>query len=124
MTADQLAFEVDLPSRPVDRERAAILHLIAGDPLHARDREMIVTAILRVANRSLGVVDMNEVRAFLTGPITGRIVVYPRVIGAVVSSLASHGVLVPDGWIVNQDRRGGNYGKPQRRWRLVRDVAA
>lgn len=124
MTADQLAFDVGLPSRPVDAERRAILDLIAGDDLHRADRAAIVEAIVAVAHGAGGVVDMNHVRAHLTHPQSGDLTVYPRVIGAVVSSLASRGVLVADGWIVNQDRRGGNYGKPQRRWRLVAAAVA
>jgi len=120
---DQLDFGIDLPSRPVDEERRAILDLIAGDDLHRRDRALIVEAIVHVGRRNLGVVDMNEVRARLTNADSGELDVYPRVIGAVVNSLASHQVLVADGWIVNQDRRGGNYGKPQRRWRLAMAAA-
>lgn len=114
----------EIPSRPVDEDRRAILELIAGDPLHAGDREEIVRAIMAVAHANAGTVDMNEVRARLTHPVADQLTVNPRVIGAVVNSLAAHRVLVADGYIVNRDKRGGNYGKPLRRWRLVRRSAA
>lgn len=108
----------DVPSRPVDAERRAVLELIAGDPLHARDRETIVAAIWYVAGLHNMRVDTNIVRARLTDPATGELVVYPRVIGAVFNSLAARRILVADGWTPSTDRKGGNYGKPQRVWRL------
>lgn len=120
---DQLAFGIDLPSRPVTDETAAILRLMHGDPVHERDRQRIVEAIVYAARHSTGVVDLNKVRARLSLP-SGELVIYPRLIGSVVHVLASRGVLVVDGWILNQDRHGGNFGKPQRRYRLVREVAA
>lgn len=108
------------PSAPVADETAALLDLIAGDPLHEPDRRVIVAAIVHVARAHGGRVDMNAVRAELVDG-NNNMVVYPRVIGAVVSALAQRGVLVADGWTVSEDRRGGNAGKPQRLYRLVGD---
>jgi hypothetical protein len=108
------------PSAPVADETAALLDLIAGDPLHAPDRAVIVREMVDVARANGGRVDMNVVRARLVDG-NNNMVVYPRVIGAVVSALAQRGVLVADGWTVSDDRRGGNAGKPCRRWKLAGD---
>lgn len=113
----------DVPSRPVDAERRAILELIAGDPIHAKDRDAIVAAILYVAAHNAGKVDPNIVRARLCDP-WGVLQVYPRVVGAVYSSLASRGVLAVDGWVISTDRKGGNYGKPCRTYKLRWSAAA
>lgn len=117
MTAPTL---FSLPSAPVSDETAALLDLIAGDPIHERDRRVIVEQIVTVARANGGRVNMNDVRAELVDG-NNNMTVYPRVIGAVVSSLARHGLLVADGWTENKDRRGGNQGKPQRLWWLAGD---
>lgn len=114
----------DVPSMPVDAERRAILELIAGDDTHRRDRALIVEAIVYAAAHNGGRIDPNLVRARLTNPDSGELDVYPRVIGAVYNSLSANGVIQADGWTTSKDRKGGNYGKPARLYRLVRRVAA
>lgn len=123
MTADQLAFGIDLPHRSITDETASILALMNGDPIHRSDRERIVQAILYVANHSAGIVDPNKVRTRLTAP-SGDLLVYPRLMGAVYRQLAQAGVLAPAGWIVNEDRHGRNAGRPMRCYRLRRQVVA
>lgn len=113
----------DVVTRPVTEETAAILALMAGDPIHAGDRERIVNAILYCANHSAGVVDPNMVRARLQTP-TGDLTVYPRLMGAVYRQLATAGVLVPAGWLVNEDTHGRNAGRPMRRYRYIRRSVA
>lgn len=101
-----------LGTTPVDAERDAILDLIAGDPVHARDREVVVTAI-RDSVRSDGTVSANAWRPLVAGRV------YSRVIGAVVHALVRAGVLVPTGqYERSTDTAGRNAGKPttQYRW--------
>lgn len=112
----------DLPSAPVTDDTAALLDLIAGDPIHQRDRATIVRAIVAEAHANAGRVDPNRLRARLADE-NGEPRVYPRLVGAVVSALAQRRVLVADGWVVSTDRRGGNAGRPARRWRLQREAA-
>lgn len=111
----------DVPAHAVDERVAAILELIAGDPAHARDRERIVTEIVRDGRANGGRVDLNRVRARLQND-QGDLTVYPRVIGAVVQVLARRKVLLPHGFVVNTDHRGGNAGRPLRAWRLANDT--
>ncbi|MFC0623216.1 hypothetical protein [Kribbella deserti] len=94
----------------------ALLELVAGDPLHERDREKIVTAIHSDAQRHNGHVSSNRVRRALTNE--HGYVVYPRLIGAAYASLARHGALKAAGWELNDDVAGGNNNKPARCWIL------
>jgi hypothetical protein len=116
MTAQAL---FDVPSHGVDDQTRSLLDLMVGDPIHAEDRQRIVLAIVRDARQHAGRVDMNRVRTHLMRPGSTHLVVYPRLVGAVVSALASRGVLVPNGWTINEDRHGKNSGKPLRAWRLT-----
>lgn len=118
MTAVQLDL---IGTSPVDTERDAILALIAGDPIHARDRAVIVAAI-RDSVRPDGTVTSNEWRPRLTGADQ----VYPRVVGAVVHQLVAAGVLVPlNRWERSTDLKGRNGGKPNPvyAWRGVTDAS-
>jgi hypothetical protein len=95
----------------VDPVTAAILDLIAGDPLHERDREAVVDAI-RVSVGSDGLTHANRWRPHVPAWV------YPRVVGATVHALASRGCLVPTGdWVVSDDVAGRNSGKPMRVYR-------
>ena len=95
----------------VDDNTAALLRLIDGDPVHARDREAVVDAI-RVAVRPDGTVCGNDWRGLIPAWV------YPRVIGATVSALARQGVLRPTGdWVVSDDVAGRNRGKPAKIYR-------
>lgn len=104
------------PSSPVDSRTAATLALIAGDPLHAHDRELIVRAVHAEAVAHAGVIDPNRLRARLTGE--HGLVVYHACIGAVIQALKKAGVIEFEAWVINADKRG-NAGKPQKSWRLT-----
>jgi hypothetical protein len=108
-----------VPASGVDAETGSLLALMAGDPVHARDREVIVAAIVAEARISGGRVNLNSVRARLTHPKTGALTVTPVVVGAVIRSLAVKGALQAAGWTENTDIKSGNNGKPQRHYRLV-----
>jgi hypothetical protein len=108
-----------VPASAVDAETGNLLALIAGDPCHARDREVIVAAIVAEARISAGRVNLNSLRQRLEHPKTGALTVTPVVIGAVIRSLVVKGALQVAGWTENTDIRGGNNGKPQRHYRLV-----
>lgn len=108
------------PSSPVDTLTAATLALIAGDPIHSRDRELIVRAVHAEAEAHAGVIDPNRLRARLTGE--HGLVVYHACIGATIQSLRKAGVIEAHGWTVNTDSHGRNVGKPARVWRLVSSV--
>jgi len=93
---------------PLDREKDAVLALIAGDPIHARDRAAIVDAI-RASVRPDGTVSSNDWRPRIPTWC------YPAVVGATVNALAKAGVLIPTGqWVTSDDRKGRNTGKPSR----------
>jgi len=110
MTATQLDL-LDEPA-PADPTADAVLALIAGDPLHARDRDAIVDAIT-VAVRPDGTVTSNDWRGLIPSWV------YPRVIGATVNALTKAGVLVPTGqWVISDDVHGRNAGRPARVYRF------
>jgi hypothetical protein len=109
-----------VPASGVDPETADLLALIAGDPCHARDRAVIVAAIVAEAHSHLGRVNPNRLRDRLTHPKTGALTVTPVVVGAVIRSLAVKGALQTAGWTECTYVKSGNGGKPQRVWRLIR----
>jgi hypothetical protein len=110
MTATQLDLLAE-PS-PADRDKDAVLALISGDPLHARDRQAVVDAIA-ASVRPDGTVCSNDWRPLIPTWV------HPRVIGATVNALMKAGVLIPTGqWVISDDRKGRNSGRPMRvlRW--------
>lgn len=127
-TLDMLAALADLPEpqakpappKPAGVEVAAICALLRGDPLHRRDRERIVAAVVEEAREHDGFVDPNRVRARLTYGDTQELVVNPRVVGAVYQGLGKTGVLEFAGYIDSTDTSGRNAGKPARSYRLTR----
>lgn len=106
LTFDDMAAEAEI---------TAITSLMDGDPLHARDRAAVVTAILTDGRSHNGQVDPNRVRDTLPPWV------YPRSIGSTYRVLLHHEVLVFEGrWTENLDGKGRNIGKPQRLYRLAR----
>lgn len=96
-----------------DRKKDSVLALVSGDHVHARDRAAVVDAIAESV-RPDGTTDANAWRPLIP------LYVYPRVVGATVNALMKAGVLVPTGqWVVSDDRKGRNSGRPMRmyRWR-------
>ena len=111
MTAQQLDMLDTSYAAGPDPHTVAVLTLIAGDPLHARDREAIVTAI-RASVRPDGTVCGNDWRGLIPRWV------YPRVIGATVNALTRARVLVPTGaWAISDDTLGRNSGRPVRVYR-------
>lgn len=95
----------------VDPDTQALLDLMSGDPIHARDREAVVDAI-RAAVRGDGTVCGNDWRGLIPTWV------YPRVIGATVNALTKAGILRPTGeWRISDDLAGRNSGKPVRVYR-------
>jgi len=95
--------------------QAAVLALIATDPLHARDQAAIVEAI-KVSVRPDGLVNSNDWRAHMPD-------VFPKLIGPTVNQLCAVGVLAKTERIEKStDRRGRNSGRwiPVYRWVGVR----
>jgi hypothetical protein len=115
--SDPVLFGV--PACGVDPETADLLALMSADPIHARDREVIIAAIVAEARGNLGRVNPNSLRDRLTHPKTGALTVTPVVVGAVIRALSVKGALTPAGWTECTRVLGGNRGKPQRVWRLV-----
>lgn len=103
----------DLPTKPVDADVASLLALIAGDPIHERDREVIVQAIVDTAREGGGLVDPNALRAKLADSS-----VFPNLLGAVTRSLSTHGVLSFVGFCETTGSKSGNNNKAGRVWRL------
>lgn len=100
-TSTQLAFS----------DKDAVLDLIAGDPIHERDREAIVEAIRRSVRHD-GTVSANDWRDSIPSWV------YPRVVGATVQALIKAHVLTPTGeWDISNDIRGRNAGRPTRVYR-------
>jgi hypothetical protein len=114
MTTQLALLPDDVYAAGVDPETAAILDLIAGDPIHDRDREAVVDAI-RASVAPDGTVCGNDWRGLIPAWV------YPRVVGATVHALATRGVLVPTGgWRISDDTAGRNSGKPVRVYRWTR----
>jgi hypothetical protein len=103
--------ELRLYADGVDPDTAALLDLMDGDPIHARDREAVIDAI-RAAVRPDGTVCGNDWRGLVPQWV------YPRVIGATVHALARRGILQATGdWAISDDTVGKNSGKPVRVYR-------
>lgn len=128
-TLDLLEALAELPAPPpvhlipragIDEHTQAVLALVRGNPLHDRDRERIVRAIVTDARAHDGHVDPNRVRRALTHDSGEDLLVYPRVIGAVYSALTATGALVFTGYVDSDDAHGKNRGKPARCYLLTR----
>lgn len=105
--------EDGLPSEPVDDDTAEVLQLVAGDDVHARDRQAVVEAILADGRAHGGEVNPNRVRSLIPGWV------FHRVVGACYHSLAAKRVIVADGWVISDDAKGRNSGRPARKYRLA-----
>lgn len=102
-----------LPSTAVDDNTLAVLQLIAGDPIHKRDRALVIQAILDEGHSARGQVDPNRVRERLNHQVL------PQIVGPVYSRLARSGVIEAAGWTISCDKTGRNSGRPARLWRLT-----
>lgn len=116
-TAPMLPIE-GLPAHAVDDETRSLLELMAGDPIHDRDRRRIVQAVVAEAHSAGGKVDPNRLRARLTNAKTGALDVTPVMVGSIVGHFARRKVLEHIGWTPCSGSTSGNNGKPQKVYRL------
>ena len=107
-----------IPHAPVDPRTAALLDLIAGDPIHAEHRAMVVQAIVETADEWGGLVHTNCYRPKLTNHL-GHYVVTPCVVGATVASLRRAGALEFVEWVPTEGSRTGNTGRLSPLYRLT-----
>jgi len=122
MTAEATAAKPPRPSG-AGPEVDAICGLLLGDPMHARDRERIVTALVEDARSHDGHVDPNRVRTRLTqvnADGSTDLVVHPPLIGAIYQSLKKKRVLQFTQYVTSTDTHGRNVGRPAPAYRLTR----
>lgn len=98
---------------------ADVAQLMFTDPTPLRDdqRARILRAI-RATDAMHGQVDPGRVRRLLTDH-NGDLRCDPRALSGAYSHLARAGVIATCGWTTNDDRRGGNAGRPQRLWKVT-----
>ena len=127
---DQPSIDFDAVSEPISGETRATVELVGNDWRADRDWDEFVAACRMVAvpvwSRHPNVtgymnegsfVNPNDVRAYLTNDY--GLTIEPRRYSAFWSRAAGkNGFLVADGWVTNDDAKGGNRGKPLRRYRL------
>lgn len=99
----------------VDEPTASLLSLVADGPMsgHADHEWDEYVRCLHAAADFLGVVDPNRLRDLT------RDVIAPKRCGAYAHRAVARGLMVPHGWVVSDDRQGGNAGRPARSYRLV-----
>ncbi|MCP3801837.1 hypothetical protein NLX83_21460 [Allokutzneria sp. A3M-2-11 16] len=106
---------------PVDRGDVVseVCALLVLDPMHARDTEAVVSAILAAALRQPHhLVTANTWRAHLPTWVA------PQMVGATVKRLVDAKVLLPTGrWVRCSDAAARNVGKPQPVYRLAPELA-
>lgn len=99
-------------------ERDAVLDLISEDWVHDASNRAIAEAVLRAGREHPdGVVTGNAVRALLPPWVN------PNCVGAMFHRLSGKrlGLIerVPGRWVVNDDRKSHNAGRPLPVWRLT-----
>jgi hypothetical protein len=120
-TYETLPIDFDAVSAPIEGETLATVQLVADDPWADDDWVAFWDACHECAGRYDGVVDPNVIRGYLSNQY--GLTIEPRRYSAFWSRAAGkNGFLVADGWVTNDDTKGGNRGKPLRRYRL-RSVA-
>lgn len=90
---------------------------VVNHPMRDSDRDLIDRTILEDGAANGGVISQGRVRRALTNQ--HGLTVNPRLLSARYSVLRAQGRIVRDGWTVNDDRDGGNAGKPQIQWRVA-----
>lgn len=97
----------------VDEMTGSLLDLIAECWTHEAQRAEVERVILAVADEHDGRVDPNVVRRRIPTWVQ------PQVVGPTYRAMCKAGLLQPDGWVVSDDTRGRNSGKPARAYRRV-----
>ena len=107
---------IDFPSTPIAGNTLATVQLIAHDWRADEDWERFEEACRDCAH-FLGHVDPGWVRGDLSNEY--GLTIEPRRYSAFWSRAAGKsGFLTADGWVINTDVKGGNAGRPARRYRL------
>lgn len=108
----------DLPHAPVDADTQARVALVANDWRSDDDWQRFHAACMTASVNADQTVDPNEVRRLLTNE--HGLTIEPRRLSAFWNRAGSRdGFLDYTGvWLVNEDRAGGNYGRPIRQRRL------
>jgi hypothetical protein len=97
----------------VDEHTGSLLDLIADCYTHTRQREAVERAILEVACDYEGRIDPNVVRRRIPTWVQ------PQVVGPTYRAMCKAGLIEPDGWVVSDDLKGRNSGKPSRAYRVA-----
>jgi hypothetical protein len=107
------------PSSPIAGETAATVELVGADWRADEDWQRFEDACRRMTSGPPeDYVNPNMVRAYLSN--AHGLTIEPRRYSAFWhrASKGKDAFLVADGWVENTDRKGGNAGKPLRRYRL------
>ena len=98
----------------VDHMTGDLLDLIVDCWTHEAQRAEVERVIRAVAADHNGRIDPNVVR--------GRIPawVQPQVVGPTYRAMCKAREIEPDGWVISDDTKGRNSGKPARTYRAVR----
>jgi hypothetical protein len=97
----------------VDERTGDLLDLIADCWTHTAQRAEVEHTILAVARDLDGWINPNVVRRRIPTWVQ------PQVVGPTYRAMCRSGVIEVDGWVVSDDTRGRNSGKPARAYRLV-----
>ena len=113
----QPAIDFDAVSAPVDADTKAVVDLVATDWNADNDWRLFERECRLTAYHRDGRVDPNRVRKRLSNEY--GLTIEPRRYSSFWSRAAGRdGFLVADGWVMNDDKRAGNRGKPTRAYRL------
>lgn len=97
----------------VDDYTADLLDLIADCWTHTAQRAAVERAIMSVAEDYGGHIDPNVVRRRVPTWVQ------PQVVGPTYRTMCKAGFIEPDGWVISDDLRGRNSGKPARAYRVT-----
>ena len=97
----------------VDEYTADLLDLIADCWTHTEQRAAVERAIMSVADDHDGRIDPNVVRRRVPAWVQ------PQVVGPTYRAMCKAGFIEPDGWVISDDLRGRNSGKPARAYRVA-----
>lgn len=94
-----------------------LLTMLDEDRIHADDSATVKAAVLTDGRANGGNVDPNRVRKMLTNQ--HGLIVFHKTIGPAYHALRTAGLIVPNGWVVSDDKAGRNAGKPARAYVLT-----
>lgn len=95
----------------------AITELLIGDPRNAEQVREVCKAIQADYDQH-GNVNVNRVRPRIPSWV------FSRIVSATYAGLRNKRILVPTGeWVVNDDEKGRNVGKPQKLYDLTERIA-